>query len=202
MDLSCAASEHSILVIVNVIERVSITKNQTIYYNTNVVFASNGTVIARYRKINLFNEPQLTAGNEVVTFVGFNNITFGLFTGFDILFRTPAQDVLALSVMDIIYPTAWTSETPFRHSFSIQDGYAKANGVNLLVSGYSNVTNGMAGAAIFSTDGTIVASSMTPGPAQKILSGTLNVITERSQQGVCNNDTVVSGKVVLSRVNL
>ncbi|GJQ79117.1 hypothetical protein Trydic_g5371 [Trypoxylus dichotomus] len=189
-DLSCAANEHRIFVVVNLIERAKNRKNATIYYNTNVVFASNGAVIARYRKINLFNEHQLTAGNEVVTFKGFNNITFGLFTSFDILFKTPAQDVLDSGATDIIYPTAWTSETPFLHSFSIQDGYAKSNGVNLLVSGYNNVSNGMVGAAIFSADGTIVLSSVTPAAAQNIFSGTLNVITRRSPEAVCNSITI------------
>ncbi|KRT85800.1 hypothetical protein AMK59_1391, partial [Oryctes borbonicus] len=195
LDLSCAANEHNIFVVVNLIERANNIQNETIYYNTNVVFSSNGTVIARYRKINLFNEPQLTAGNEVVTFVGFNNITFGLFTCFDILFRTPAQDVLALGATDIIYLTAWTSETPFHHSFSIQDGYAKANGVNLLVSGYSNVTNGMAGAAIFSADGAIISSSVTPAAAQNIFSATLNVIMRRTPEAVCNNSTIGAPRI-------
>ncbi|GJQ79116.1 hypothetical protein Trydic_g5370 [Trypoxylus dichotomus] len=196
-DLSCAADTHNIIVVVNLIERANNSENATIYYNTNVVFASNGTVIARYRKINLFNEPQLTAGNEVVTFTALNNITFGLFTCFDILFKTPAQDVLDLGATDIIYPTAWTSETPFHHSFSIQDGYAKSNGVNLLVSGYSNVSNGMAGAAIFSADGRIVISSMTPAAAQNLFPGTLNVISRRSPQAVCSNNEIGTPRIGL-----
>ncbi|KAK9692980.1 Vanin C-terminal domain [Popillia japonica] len=197
VDLSCAANEHNIHVVVNLIEReTNNSTNVTLYYNTNVVFDTTGAVIARYRKINLFNEPQLTAGNEVVTFQALD-VTFGLFTCFDILFRRPAQDVLLLGATDIIYTTAWTSETPFHHSFSIQDGYAKAAGVNLLVAGYSNVTNGMAGAAIFGANATILAHSFTPAAAQNIFTAQVPRITARTPQAVCDSNQEIAPRIGL-----
>lgn len=48
VDLSCAANEHNIHVVVNLIEReTNNSTNVTLYYNTNVVFDTTGAVIAR-----------------------------------------------------------------------------------------------------------------------------------------------------------
>lgn len=86
----------------------------TRYYNTNIAFARNGTVVGKYRKINLYNSETvtLTAGSELSTFDTDFGVTFGMFTCFDILYKYPAIDILSRS-KHIIYPTAWYSETPF-----------------------------------------------------------------------------------------
>lgn len=80
----------------------------------------------------------------------------------------------------------------FVSAFSIQDGYAKAAGVNLLVAGYSNVTNGMAGAAIFGANATILAHSFTPAAAQNIFTAQVPRITARTPQAVCDSNQEVN----------
>lgn len=44
--LSNAALEHQMYVVVNLLEKETID-NSTLYYNTNIVFANNGTLIAK-----------------------------------------------------------------------------------------------------------------------------------------------------------
>lgn len=70
----------------------------------------------RYRKINLFVEPEFNSPlhPEVVTFDTDFGVKFGTFICFDILFAKPALTLTRnLKVNDIVFPTAWFSETPF-----------------------------------------------------------------------------------------
>lgn len=70
----------------------------------------------RYRKTNLFNEPQInvTKVPEIVIFDTDFGVKFGTFICFDILFNIPALQLTRIhQVTDIIYTTMWFSETPF-----------------------------------------------------------------------------------------
>lgn len=73
-------------------------------------------MINRYRKTNLFTEPQfnVTSVPEIATFTSDFGVRFGTFICFDILFHEPALQLTRLyNITDIIYPTAWFSEMPF-----------------------------------------------------------------------------------------
>lgn len=50
---------------------------------------------------------------DVSTFFTDFNVTFGLFSGFDIFFESPIIDLLKLDVRDFIYPVRMQSEIPF-----------------------------------------------------------------------------------------
>ncbi|XP_060536326.1 vanin-like protein 1 [Cylas formicarius] len=170
--LSNAASEHSIYVVINVLERANRTRddiNETIYYNTNVVFGSSGAIIAKYRKLNLYFEPKLTPGNETVVFdTDFG--TFGLITCNDILFRDPAQTVLRNgTVTDVIFTAAWSSELPFFTSLQVQAGYAAANGINLLAANLNRPSGAGSGSGIYRRDGTILRQVITGSPSTTLL---------------------------------
>jgi predicted amidohydrolase len=76
-----------------------------VYYNTQVV-VHDGTIVARYRKYNVFYKncfasPQL----ELVTFV-VQNTTFGIFTCYDILFEHPKMDLVKAGVKYFSYSSA------------------------------------------------------------------------------------------------
>ena len=101
------------------------------YYNTDVVFDRNGTIISRfvylirrtnnlfvdfrYHKYNLFGEFDMDRPDEpeIETFETDFGVKFGIFTCFDILFKSPAQTVLNENIDAIVYPTNWHSELPF-----------------------------------------------------------------------------------------
>ncbi|KAL1512927.1 hypothetical protein ABEB36_002427 [Hypothenemus hampei] len=164
--LSNAAFEHSVYLVINLLEKVNST--QIIYYNTNIVFASNGTLVAKYRKINLFGENKLTPGTELSIFsTEFG--TFGLMTCADILFYNPSQRILEnTNVTDVLFPTAWTSFLPFYMSIEVQVAYAVSNGVNLLAANINNPSNAMGGSSIVSADGTLLRKILTDNPASNI----------------------------------
>lgn len=182
LKLSNAANEHSLHIVVNLLEQASNAENHTIYYNTNLVFSSNGTLIARYRKINLYKEPNLTPGNETVTFTT-DFGTFGLITCMDILYYNPSQSILANSsgVTDVVYPAAWNSYLPFYMSLDVQVGYALANRVNLLAANINDPTNGRGGSGIYRNDGTILRTILTDVPATSSVSA--HIVTTSAVTG-------------------
>lgn len=150
-NLSKAAIDNKLYVLVNLHE---LHKNGTkdYKYNTNVVFDRNGTVIARYRKYNLFGEIYLdrTEKPEYVIFNTDFGVTFGTFTCFDIVFEEPAMGLVnTYNVTDIVFPTAWFSELPLYIAIQEQSAWAYATNVNLLASGYNNVTAGNTGSGIY-----------------------------------------------------
>lgn len=153
-DISCVAQRKEIYVVINFIEKDNST-TQDIFYNTNLVFDKLGKIVAKYRKINLYEENELTPGNEIVTFTTTFGVKFGIFTCYDILFKYPALEILDKDVYDIIYPTAWISQTPFGISLSVQAGYAKKNKVNLLASNYNNPPKANGGSGIYRGTGAI-----------------------------------------------
>ncbi|XP_028172899.1 vanin-like protein 1 [Ostrinia furnacalis] len=174
VNISAAARENAIYVVINVEEIVNCTGNaigevcpeEKIYlFNTNVVFDRNGTVIDRYRKINLFGERTRTPalGPDLGVFETDFGVTFGHYICFDLQFQVPAlQLVEKLNITDVIFPTMWFSELPYLTAVQIQEAYAYAMDVNFLGSGANNVRVGSAGSGIYSGKAGALVSTM-PG---------------------------------------
>lgn len=116
----------------------------------------------------------MTAVPEIVTFDTDFGVKFGTFICFDILFREPAIQLTRVhQVTDIVYPTAWFSETPFLTgkrnviktfflffiktyvllliilAVQTQAGWSFAEDVNLLASGYNKPDFGNVGSGIY-----------------------------------------------------
>lgn len=163
--LSCAAANHSSYLVVNLKEKAICTPETqaTIgdkrpcsssgynLYNTDVAFDRNGAVVSRYRKYNLFGERSLntTITPDVSTFTTDYNVTYGMFTCFDILFETPALALTRQNVNNIIFPTMWFSELPFLTALQAQQMFAVATNVNFLSSGANSPVRGSGGTGIF-----------------------------------------------------
>ncbi|KAK5648890.1 hypothetical protein RI129_003782 [Pyrocoelia pectoralis] len=172
VDLSCAAKTHSMYVVINLSERVfqNGSKKKSIYHNTNVVFNREGNVIGRYRKMNLYNESYFTAGNQTVTFKTDFGVTFGVIICKDILFQNSSLNVLLDdSVTDVLYSAAWSSELPFFGALTVQHGYAVANGVNLLASGYDNPSSGLGGSGIYFANGSVADIHVSGAKSSKMI---------------------------------
>lgn len=126
--LSCAAKNAEKYLMVNLIEIADCPDKEMIankddrkcrekdisYYNVNIVFDRAGTIIARYRKFNLFQEdvdhPKFP---QIVTFETDFGVTFGTFICFDINFADPSMDLIRKhNITDIVYSTFWNSELP------------------------------------------------------------------------------------------
>lgn len=120
-------------------------------FNTNLVFDRNGCIISRYRKFNLFLEPfmNVTSDPDISTFETDFGVTFGHFICFDILFKSPAIDLVNMGIRHILYPSMWFSETPFLSSVQIQQSYAQRNNIVLLSAGTNSPSKSNTGSGIF-----------------------------------------------------
>ncbi|XP_069874727.1 biotinidase isoform X1 [Dipodomys merriami] len=120
-------------------------------FNTDVVFSSNGTLVDRYRKHNLYFEAAFDTPLQVdhITFDTPFAGKFGVFTCFDILFFDPAVTLIRdLEVKHIVYPTAWMNQLPLLAAIEIQKGFAMAFGVNVLAANIHHPSLGMTGSGI------------------------------------------------------
>ncbi|KAH8361270.1 hypothetical protein KR200_012106, partial [Drosophila serrata] len=175
--LSCAARNVSKYIVINLTEKQKCedtpddprpcASNGLNIFNTNVVFDRQGVVVSRYRKVHLYAESKnLTYLPELVTFETDFGVTFGQFICFDILFYTPAhQLIVEQGITDFVYPTMWFSQLPFLtgemnpikilifslffSAVQIQQGWAYAQNVNLLAAGASRPSVGSTGSGIF-----------------------------------------------------
>ena len=140
--LSFTAANFTTYLVTNLVEKVKCDDTSSsdsenckntgyYYYNTDVVFDRNGTIISRfvylirrtnnlfvdfrYHKYNLFGEFDMDRPDEpeIETFETDFGVKFGIFTCFDILFKSPAQPVLTENIDAIVYPTEWHAELPF-----------------------------------------------------------------------------------------
>ncbi|XP_039752372.1 vanin-like protein 1 isoform X1 [Pararge aegeria] len=182
VSISSAAKLNEIYVVVNVEEIVNCTSGdvtgetcpeQKVYlFNTNVVFDRNGTVIDRYRKINLFGEytrnPALSS--ELGIFKTDFGVTFGHFICFDLMFQVPAIQIVQMyNITDIVFSTMWFSELPYLTAVQIQEAYAYSMNVNFLGAGANNVRVGSAGSGIYSGKAGALVSIMPGVPTTKLL---------------------------------
>uniref|UniRef100_A0A182JLI2 Uncharacterized protein n=1 Tax=Anopheles atroparvus TaxID=41427 RepID=A0A182JLI2_ANOAO len=150
--LSCLARETRKYLVINLSEQYYLRQQaETVRYNTDVVFDRNGTVIARYRKYNLFKEPgtSVTAVPELVSFETDFGVRFGVFTCFDILFAAPTLELIKHGLRDFVFPAFWTSEPPFLTSTQIFESWAYANDANLIVAGTNYDLSGATGTGVF-----------------------------------------------------
>lgn len=186
VDLSCVIGRQRIYTVINLIEsRLDNHSKNKFYHNTNVVFDRNGAIIARYRKINLLNEPYFAAGteNEISTFATDFGVTFGMFVSDDILHKTPGKDVLSnAAVTDIVYSSSWKSELPFWQANSLQHGYAKSNKVNLLAAGRNDPSVGNGGSGIYLANGRIAETYISGERKSKIIIQHVPKIEIRTEQ--------------------
>lgn len=86
---------------------------------------------------------------QAATFETDFGVTFGHFVCFDILFKSPAMDLINMNVSHILYPSMWFSEVPFLTSVQIQQSFAERNNIALLSSGTNNPMNSNTGSGIF-----------------------------------------------------
>lgn len=165
--ISCAATRFQRYVVVNMVTKVKCPDADMIaqkdprkctdredgfsYYNTNVVFDRNGTLISRYRKFNLFGERvDKPFKPSMVYFDTDFGVRFGHFICFDLQFRYPALELVrTYNISDIIFPSMWYSELPFLTAVQLQQNWAYSHNVNLLAAGSNNPRYASTGSGIF-----------------------------------------------------
>jgi predicted amidohydrolase len=111
------AQRHNLTIVADYGDRVSCPPNTPpcradglALFNTAVAFANDGTVLARYHKQHLFEEPyydvDVPANQTRHTFMAPFGVEFGMFICFDMIFEIwpwPA------SVTHFVFPTEWNN---------------------------------------------------------------------------------------------
>ncbi|KAK6190516.1 hypothetical protein SNE40_002371 [Patella caerulea] len=138
--LSCMARNNGIYIVANMGDKKVCDADSICpddgqrQYNTDVVFDPQGNLVARYHKQHLYFEAQFDTPSTVerVTFdTPFGK--FGIITCFDILFKSPAVDLVEdLGVKNVIFPTAWMDSLPLLSAIQFHSAFAKLFKVNLL----------------------------------------------------------------------
>ncbi|XP_044748497.1 vanin-like protein 1 [Coccinella septempunctata] len=161
--LSCTARKYRTYLVVNLKEKDD-EGGVLKFYNTDVVFDRDGKVIARYRKNNLYLEPDTNRPKvpELVTFETDFGKTFGIFTCFDIIFESPPIKLVRKGVKNFIFPTLWIPELPFLTTNQVQQMWAQGNDVNLLASGAALPRFGSGGLGIYLGNNLTLAKAVTP----------------------------------------
>ena len=160
IELSCIARNSSIVVIANMGDVQYCDKSDPhcpkdgrYQFNTDVVLESDGTLIAKYHKQNLFHEDQFNTPQkvEIVIFNTSFGVTFGVFTCFDMLFHDPAITLVEkYGVRNIVFPTAWFHGFPTLISVEFQQAWSRLTCVNLLAANQHQSLIGMGGSGIYS----------------------------------------------------
>ncbi|KAM7062033.1 LOW QUALITY PROTEIN: pantetheinase-like [Acridotheres tristis] len=160
--LSCLARNNSIYKVANMEEKKPCNSSDPrclshgpYQYNTNVVFDSEGKLVACYHKYNLFvTEKQFNYPKDPG--FGTSNTSFGLFGIFtaDILYHDPAVVLASRFQVDtILFPTAWVNTLPWLSPIQFHSVWAMGMGVNFLSANMHSSTLDMTGSGIYASDG-------------------------------------------------
>ncbi|NXE48230.1 BTD Biotinidase, partial [Casuarius casuarius] len=157
--LSCMALENKIFLVANLGTKQPCKhidphcpSDGRYQFNTNVVFNDYGTLVATYRKHNLYFEYAFDAPPQAdyilfdTPFAG----KFGVFTCFDILFFEPAVNLVRqYNVKQVVYPAAWMNQLPLLSAVEFQQAFATAFNINILAANIHHPTLGMTGSGIY-----------------------------------------------------
>ncbi|XP_031709700.1 biotinidase [Anarrhichthys ocellatus] len=120
-------------------------------FNTNVVFRSDGLLVARYHKHNLYFEEAFDTPPqpEITTFDTPFAGKFGLIICFDILFYEPTVTLLEKGVRQLIFPTAWMNQLPLLDAIQFQRAFSIGANVTLLAANTRSDRLIMTGSGIY-----------------------------------------------------
>ncbi|XP_062984664.1 biotinidase isoform X2 [Elgaria multicarinata webbii] len=197
--LSCMALKNQVFLVVNLGTKQPCKHSDPhcppdgrYQFNTNVVFSDSGTLIARYRKQNLYFEyafdtpPEIDYTTFDTPFAG----KFGIFTCFDILFYEPAVNLIKqYNVKQIAYPTAWMNQLPLLSAVEFQRGFATAFNINLLAANIHQPVLGMTGSGIYTPSNSFIYYDM-ESVNGKLIVAEIPVITSECEAQVQNTDNM------------
>ncbi|XP_034561410.1 biotinidase-like [Notolabrus celidotus] len=159
--LSCMARHNNLYIVANMGDRQpcppttdptsSCPSDGHWQFNTNVVFRSDGLLVARYHKYNLFHEESYDTPPqpEIITFDTPFAGRFGLLICFDILFRKPTINLVEKGVRQLIFPTAWMNVLPLLDSVQFHRAFSLGANVTLLSANLRHDKLNMRGSGIY-----------------------------------------------------
>ncbi|XP_053375141.1 pantetheinase-like [Mercenaria mercenaria] len=169
-NLSCIAQTNKIYVVANMgdIKKCDRNTDKTCprdgryQFNTNVVFDDEGKLIARYHKLNMYDETPLFDPAPTPEYVFFDTPfgQFGTIICFDIMQYYPTQVLLnRYGVRNLLVTSAMNVFLPFIVPLQMYAGLAKKNHINVIASNVRNALYQMAGSGIYG-EGVQVSSNV------------------------------------------
>jgi pantetheine hydrolase len=166
---SCIARKNNIIMVINMGEiqycdnttDINCPSDGAYQYNTQVAFDTDGTILAKYRKTNLYYEQQFNPGDGKPIYFDTEFGRFGFLICFDIMFLTPVTElVYKHKVTNLLFSSWWVNFPPLLNGLQVQQGYSQLYNVNFLGSnsGMSFRTSGSG----LHTNGATVASFVSP----------------------------------------
>ncbi|XP_051245812.1 biotinidase [Dicentrarchus labrax] len=159
--LSCMARRHNLYLVANMPDlqpcplktdpSSSCPSDGRWQFNTNVVFRSDGLLVARYHKHNLYFENAFDTPPqpEIITFDTPFAGRFGLITCFDILFHKPTITLVEKGMRQLIFPTAWMNQLPLLDTIQFQQAFSLGSNVTVLAANIRNDGLIMTGSGIY-----------------------------------------------------
>ena len=130
-------------------------------FNSNVVFEIDGSFVTKYHKFNLYSNENRVIDAPVtpehVMFTASFDVTFGVFTCYDILFKDPPLVLVEKGVQNFIYTTSAGSHLPYFVSVAIQQAWSLMTGTTLLAANTHDLAS-----PLFPITGSGIYSSGTP----------------------------------------
>ncbi|XP_050043889.1 pantetheinase-like [Dermacentor andersoni] len=157
-NLSCLAKDHKMYLVANIVDKKPCNESEhdcprdkVKYFNTNVAFDRNGTLVSRYHKNHLFVEPFMNPADpyEFAVFDTDFGARVGMFICFDILFAESSLLVEKHNVTLGVMSSWWFDELPAWYSVAVQQAWSLHNGIPLLASGIQRLEMGSLGSGIY-----------------------------------------------------
>lgn len=171
--LACAAKDNGIYVIANLVEMEGEK-----YYLTTVGLGPDGFLSLKCRKSHLVNGSNFENNTDeksctfTAKFKKHGDVPFTVLFGNDVVHPIPA----AIKTENVIMTSSIKNVLPLNVGFSIYQGFAISNGINLLVSGYyeKNINSeydNYGGSGIYYANGTSTVAFKPDGPESDAASG-------------------------------
>ena len=144
VSLSCAAQQHGVAVVANLMDMGDYA---SMMYNTDVALDTDGAYLAKYHKQNLWGEANVGVPSDcpVASFTTRFNVTFGLMTCADLIYRFPASSLLERGVRHFLLPAAWSDEMAQMQVLPFAQGWSLRHNATLVVSNHRTASESGSG---------------------------------------------------------
>jgi len=192
-ELSCLAHNHQIYLAAQMASRTpgcghcGDDHGEGCFFNTLVVFDSDGVLVGVYHKYNLWTSELNTfdidpSGPQIVTVdTPFGRL--GLSVCADLIWRSPVVDLVDLAEVDtLLLPLYWWDLFPHQLAHSAEAAWARGLQVNLLAANNHNAATWTSGSGIFTSSGPAAFyHNLNPQSSGKLLVADLPVHPARSE---------------------
>jgi len=190
IEFSCLAQKHGIYVSVDFATYLpgceECGDGPNCFYNTQMVFDKQGTVVGVYHKYNLWTgEDRFYNIDDTPNLVYFDTEfgRFGLLICEDLLWGSPTLDLVReFNVDTLLVPLYWWDLFPHQLAHSAEDAWARGLQVNLLAANINSPSEWNTGSGLYSPAGAVAYyHDVSEGATGKLLLADLDIHPRKSE---------------------